>query len=77
MDPNTDGVVVVSRLPAGSVLKSSKFTFKGTSIPGPLINTTVQFRVISDPKGGMGLAMLLDSIIEVGAGTAVENYKAR
>ena len=34
------------------------------------MNTTVQVRVTSDPKGGMGLVMLLDSTIEVGAGTA-------
>ena len=70
MDPDTDGVVVVSGLPAGSVLKSSKFTFNDTSIPGPLVNSTVQMRVTSDPlNGGIGLAGLLDKITEVGAGT--------
>ena len=41
----------------------------GTSTAG--LNSTAQVRVTSDPKGGMGLGMLLDSII-VGAGTA--NY---
>ena len=67
VDPDTDGVVAVSRLPS---LNSSKFTFSGTSIPGPLVNNTVQVRVTSDPKGGMGLGMLLDTTTEVGAGTA-------
>ena len=38
------------------------------SIPDPLVNTTGQMGVISGPKGGMGLAMLLDNIREVGAG---------
>ena len=70
MDPVTDGVVVVSGLPTGPVLNSSKFTFNGISISGPLVNTTVQIRVTSDPKGGMGLGMLLDNITEVGDGTA-------
>ena len=70
MDPDVDGAEIVHGLPAGSVLNSSKFTFNDTSIPGPPGNTTVQMRVTSDPKGGMGLAMVLDSITEVGAGTA-------
>ena len=69
VDPDTDGGVVISGLPDGSVLNSSKFTFNGTSISGPLVNSTVQMRVTSDPKGGMGLAMLLDNTTEVGAGT--------
>ena len=69
MEPDTDGGVVVSGLPAGSVLNSSKFTFNGMSISGPLVTNTVQVRVTSDPKGGMGLGMLLDSTTEMGAGT--------
>ena len=69
MDPDTDGVVVVSGLPAGSVLNNSKVTFNGTSIPVPLVNSTVQMRVTSDPKGGIGLVGLLDNNTEVGAGT--------
>ena len=40
------------------------------SISGPLVTNTVQIRVTSDPKGGMGLGMLLDSTTEMGAGTA-------
>ena len=40
----------------------------GTSTAG--LNSTAQVRVTSDPKGGMGLGMLLDSDTEVGAGTA-------
>ena len=70
MDPDIDGRVVVSGLPTGSVLNNSKFTFNGISISGPLVDSTVQMRVMSDPKGGMGLAMLLDTVIEMGAGTA-------
>ena len=70
MDPDTDGRVVVSGLPAGSVLNSSKFTFNDTSIPGPLGNNAVHMRVTSDPKGGMGLAVVLDSITDDGIGTA-------
>ena len=70
MDPDTDGRVVVSGLPAGSTFNSSKATFNGMSIPGPLVTITLQIRVRSDPKGGMGLGMLLDSTTTVGAGTA-------
>ena len=69
-EPDTDGGVVVSGLPAGSVLNNSKFTFNGMSISDPLGTNTVQVRVTSDPKGGMGLGMLLDSTTEMGAGTA-------
>jgi hypothetical protein len=43
-------------------------TVTGTSTAG--LNSTAQVRVTSDPKGGMGLGMLLDSVTEVGAGTA-------
>ena len=72
VDPDTDGRVVVIGLSAGSVLNSLKFTFNGISISGPLSTNTVQIRVTSDPKGGMGLGMLLDSTTEVGAGTAMQ-----
>ena len=54
--------------PAGVV--NAVFTVTGTSTAG--LNSTVQIRLTSDPKGGIGLGMLLDSITEVGAGTA--NY---
>ena len=46
------------------------FTVTETSTAG--LNSTAQVRVTSDPKGGMGLGMLLDNATEVGAGTA--NY---
>ena len=39
------------------------------------LNTAVQLRVTSDPKGGMGLVMLLDNIRETGAGTANKEQK--
>ena len=45
-------------------------TVTGTSSAG--LNSTAQVRVTSDPKGDMGLGMLLDSVTEVGDGTA--NY---
>ena len=61
---------MVSGLPAGSTLNSSKVTFNRTSIPGPLLNNTVQMRVTLDPMGRIGLVILLDSVIEVGTGTA-------
>ena len=72
VDPDTDGRVVVIGLSAGSVLNSSKFTFNGISISGPLSINTAQIRVTSDPKGGMGLGMLLDSITEMGGGTEMQ-----
>ena len=43
-------------------------TATGISTAG--FNSTAQVRVTSDPKGGMGLGMLLDNDTEVGAGTA-------
>ena len=55
--------------PAGVV--NVVFTVIGKSTAG--LNSTAQVRVTSDPKGGIGLGMLLDSITEVGAGTA--NYR--
>jgi hypothetical protein len=42
-------------------------TVTRTSTAG--LNSTAQVRVTLDPKGGMGLEMLLDSDTEVGAGT--------
>ena len=53
--------------PSGSV--NTVFTVIGTSTAG--LNSTAQVRVTSDPKGGIGLGMLLDSVTEVGAGTAM------
>ena len=52
--------------PTGVV--NTVFTVTGTSTAG--LNSTAQVRVTSDPKGGMGLGMLLDNDTEVGAGTA-------
>ena len=49
--------------PAGVV--NTVFTVTRTSTAG--LNSTAQVRVTLDPKGGMGLGMLLDSITEVGA----------
>ena len=54
--------------PAGVV--NTVFTVTGTFTAE--LSSTAQVRVISDPKGGMGLGMLLDSVTEVGAGT-IEN----
>ena len=69
MEPDIDGVVVVSGLPAGSVLDSSTVTFSGISTSDPLFNITmVQVRVTLDP-GLMELEMLLTSITEDGGGT--------
>ena len=59
---------MISGLPAG--FKSSIYTFNGILMFGLLVNNMVHIRVTSDPKGGMGLGMLLDSTKEVGAGTA-------
>ena len=42
-------------------------TVTGTSTAG--LNSTAQVRVILDPKGGMGLGILLGSTTKVGAGT--------
>ena len=41
----------------------------GTSTAGLNSTAQAQVRVTSDPKGGMGLGMLLDSVT-IGAGTA-------
>ena len=52
--------------PAGVV--NAVFTVTGISTAG--LNSTAQVRVTSDPKGGIGLGMLLDRVTEVGARTA-------
>ena len=52
-----------------SSVVNTVLTVTGTSITAGL-NSTAQVRVTLDPKGGMGLGMLLDSDTEVGAGTA-------
>ena len=54
-----------------SRLVTAVFTVTETSTTE--LNTTVQVRVTPDPKGGIGLSVLLDSITELGFGTA-ENY---
>jgi hypothetical protein len=51
-----------------SFVINAVFTDTGTSTTE--LNSTAQVRVTSDPKGGIGLEMLLDSNTEVGAGTA-------
>ena len=66
MLPITGCAVPVVTNPSGLV--NAVFTVTGTSTAG--LNSTAQVRVTSDPKGGIGLAMLLDSITKVGAGTA-------
>ena len=50
-----------------SSVVNTVFTVTGTSTAG--LNSTAQVRVTSDPKGGIGLGMLLNSATEVGAGT--------
>ena len=51
-----------------SGVANTVFTVTGTSTAE--LNSTAQVRATSDPKGGMGLGMLLDNDTEVGAGTA-------
>ena len=63
--------MLVSVDPA-SVVNTVFTTSIGTSTAG--LNSTAQVRVTSDPKGGMGLGMLLDKATEVGAGTAKLGY---
>ena len=58
--------MVVRVNPSGVV--NAVFTAIETSTAG--LNSTAQVRLMSDPKGGMGLGMLLDNATEVGAGTA-------
>ena len=65
MLPITGCAVLVDMNPSGPV--NTVLTVTGISTAG--LNSTAQVRVTSDPKGGMGLGMLLDSVT-VGAGTA-------
>ena len=51
-----------------SGLVNTVFTVTGMSTAG--LVSTAQIRATLDPKGGIGLGMLLDNITEVGAGTA-------
>ena len=64
------GCAVLVRMNPSSVV-NTVLTVTRISTTG--LNSTAQVRVTSDPKGGMGLGMLLDSAIEVGSGTA-NNY---
>ena len=64
------GCAVLVRMNPSSVV-NTVLTVTGTSTAG--LNSTAQVRVTSDPKGGMGLGMLLDSVTEVGAGTALQD----
>ena len=82
MLPITGCAVLVRMNPSGRV--NTVLTVTGTSISTAGLNSTAHVRVISDPKGGMGLGMLLDSDTEVGAGTAnnfdrngISNYLTR
>ena len=61
------GCAVLVRMNPSSVV-NTVFTVTGISTAG--LNSTAQVRVIADPKGGMGLGMLLESVTEVAAGTA-------
>jgi hypothetical protein len=70
MLPITGCAVLVRMNPSGVV--NNVFIIIGTSTAG--LNSTAQVRVTSDPKGGMGLGMLLDSVTEVGTGTGLQNY---
>ena len=65
--PITGCAVLVRMNPSG--VFNAVLTVTGISTTG--LNSTAQVRVTSAPKGVMGLGML-DSITEVGAGTA--NY---
>ena len=66
MPPITGCVVLAIVNPSGVV--NAVFAVTGTSTAG--LNSTTQVRVTLEPKGGIGLGMLLDSITEVGVGTA-------
>ena len=46
------------------------FTVTGTLTAG--LNTTVQVSVTTDPTGRIGFGLLLDTIIDAGAGTVIE-----
>jgi hypothetical protein len=66
MLPITGCAVLVDMNPSSVV--NVVLTVTGTSTAG--LNSTAQVRVTSDPKGGIRLGTLLDSMTEVGAGTA-------
>ena len=51
--------------PSGVV--NAVLTVTGTSTAG--FTSATQVKVTLDPKGGIGLGMLLDNVTEVGAGT--------
>ena len=73
MLPITGCAVLVRENPSGVV--NAVLTATGTSTAG--LNSTAQVRVTLDPKGGMGLGILLDSVTEVGAGTTPKILKYR
>ena len=64
--PITGCAVLVVMCPSGVV--NAVLTDTGTSTAG--LNSTAQVRVTLDPKGDIGLGMLLDNITEAGFGTA-------
>ena len=68
MLPITGCAVLACMNPSGLV--NTVFTVTGASTDVFDSKVTVQVRVTSDPKGGIGLGMLLDSVTEAGAGTA-------
>ena len=70
MLPITGCAVLVCMNPSTAV--NSVLTVTETSTAG--LNSTAQVRVTLDPKGGMGLGMLLVSVTEVGTGTAQKMY---
>ena len=67
MDPDTDGAVAVSGIPAGSL--NSIFTITGTSIAGS--KSAMQVRVTVDPIGRIasGLISFVETRIAAGLGT--------
>ena len=66
--------VLVVMNPSGLV--STMFTVMGTSTVDGLnsVNSTAQVKVTLDPKGGIGLGMLLDSITEADGSETVKLY---
>jgi hypothetical protein len=58
-------------------LVNTVFTVTGTSTTG--LSSTAQVRVTSDPRGSIGLGMLLDNTTEIGVGTAkmISKYFAK
>ena len=65
MLPITGCAVLVVTIPSELV----NIVFPVTGIYTAGLNSAAQVRVTLDPKGGIGLGMLLDSIKEAGAGT--------